>query len=329
MKAVLSKIRGGAETLELNEIAVPISKIGEALVRIRSVGVNFRDSLIIEDKYQFKAERPFSPCGEIAGIIEEIGVNHQGFSKGDAVFADIGWGGLAEFACVEVGKLHRIPNGLGFANAAASIITYGTGLYALKNRAQLKPYERLLVLGAAGGVGIAALQLGKTMGAEVIGAVSSPEKAQIALAHGAGRVIIYPKGPFDDDGRRSLKEQFKEFGSFDVIYDAIGGDYSEAAMRAMNFNGRFLVVGFPSGIPKIPLNLTLVKACSIIGIFFSEFQKREPDLYDENLIEIADLIKSGKIEPLISARFSLEKAAEAIQMLKNREAVGKVLVEIE
>lgn len=328
MKAILSTAIGDAQTLQLRDISKPVPETGVALLRVRAVGVNFRDSLIIEDKYQFKAQRPFSPCGEIAGIIEDIGENTLGFSKGDAVFADIGWGGLAQFACVPIEKLYRIPNGMGFDAAASCIITYGTGLYALKNLAKIKPGEVLLVLGAAGGVGIAALQLGKALGAKVIGAVSNEEKAKIALKNGADEVLIYPKGPFDGEGKKSLKGLFKNLGPFDVVYDAVGGDYSEASLRAINFNGRFLVVGFPSGIPNMPLNLTLIKGCAIIGVFFSEFQKREVQKYNENLNEIAELINKGAIKPLISARFSLENAPQAISMLKNREAIGKVLVEI-
>ncbi len=326
MKALLSTKIGNADTLEFREIELPAPRHNEALVRICAVGVNFRDSLIIEDKYQFKAQRPFAPCGEIAGIIEQIADNPMGFEIGDAVFADIGWGGLAEFACVPIEKLHKIPPNMGFETAAASIITYGTSLYALKNRAQLQKGEKLLVLGASGGVGISALQIGKAMGAKVYGAVSSEEKAKIALENGADEIIIYPQGPFDHNGKIELKNQFKKFGGFDVIYDAVGGDYSEAALRAINFHGRFLVIGFPSGIPHIPLNLTLVKACSIIGVFFSEFQARHPDKFNENLSEIAELIKSEKLKPLISAKFNLEYGAQAIKMLKDRKAIGKILV---
>lgn len=330
MKAIICETIGPPENLVLREIEKPIPKDNEVLIRIHTTGINFRDSLIIEDKYQFKAKRPFSPCGEIAGEIVEIGRNIKNFAIGDRVYGEIIWGGLAQFAIAEPTKIEKIPNGLDYENAIAMLINYGTSLYALKQRANLKAGEKLLVLGASGGVGIAALQLGKAMGAIVYAAVSSEEKAKVAKENGADFVLIYPKTLENDDAKIRLKDEFKTLagdGGFDIIYDAIGGDYCECALRSIAWNGRILIVGFASGIPKLPLNLTLVKGCSVIGVFFTEFKEREKDEYIANTNQLAQMIGLGQIRPLISKKFALEDGALAIAALKNRDAIGKIIVQ--
>lgn len=331
MKAYLCTQIGNAQKLEFCEIDCPEPQSNEVLIKVAAIGINYRDSLIIEDKYQFKAQRPFAPCGEIAGVIEKIGANCAEFKVGDRVFCDIGWNGLAEYAIAPIDTLSKIPQNISFEEAAAINITYGTSLYALKNRGRLKACENLLVLGAAGGVGIAAIQIGKALGAKIFAAVSSEEKAQIALENGADEIIIYPKGPFDENGKKDLKKIFKEKSGeagFDVIYDAVGGDYTEAALRTMAWNGRHLIIGFPSGIPKIPLNLTLVKNCEIIGVFYSEFVKREKDIFLENQTILANMLEAKQICPLISKTYPFSKAKQAIMQLQNRNAVGKILVKI-
>lgn len=329
MKALICNKIANAQNLEFGEIPMPIIDNGEVLIKIHAVGINYRDSLIIEDKYQLKASRPFSPGGEIAGEIIEIADDVTEYSIGDRVCGEITFGGLAQFAKAKTSDLIKIKNDINFDIAAASLITYGTSLYALKQRARLKTKENVLVLGASGGVGIAAIQLSKAMGAKVFAGVSSEEKAKIALENGADEILIYSKNIETETEIQELRKFFKNNmpqNGFDVIYDAIGGNYSEAALRSLNWNGRFLVIGFPSGIPKIPLNLTLVKGCEISGVFYTEFMKREPIEHSQNFKIIQDFIKKGLIKPLISAKYSLENSKEAILALKNREAIGKILV---
>ena len=248
MKALLSRAVGGPETLELADIAQPTPKKGEVLIRVAACGVNFPDSLIIEDRYQFKPERPFAPGGEISGTVAALGEGVTHLSVGQRVLASTGWGGFAEYVAVEQRRCMPIPDAMPFDDAAAFLMTYGTSYYALKDRAHLKAGESLLVLGAAGGVGSAAVELGKAMGARVIAAASSQEKVDAAKSWGADEGVIYPAGPFDRDGQKKLAEIFKsacgEKGA-DVIYDPVGGDFSEASLRAIAWEGRFLVIGFP------------------------------------------------------------------------------------
>lgn len=252
MKAVLSRAVGGPETLTFEEIADPTAGKGEVVVRVAACGVNYPDALIIEDRYQFKPERPFSPGGEVAGVVESVGEGVKHVKAGDRVLAFCGWGGFAEKVRVEARRCMTIPDAMPFEDAAALLMTYGTTYYALKDRAALKPGETLLVLGAAGGVGSAAIELGKAMGARVIAAASSDEKIAAAKDWGADDGIVYPRGPFDRDGQKKLADLFKgacgETGA-NVIYDAVGGDYTEASLRAIAWEGRHLVIGFPAGIP--------------------------------------------------------------------------------
>lgn len=329
MKAVLSTVVGGPETLELSELPDPVAGPGQVLIDVKACGVNYPDVLIIEDKYQFKPTRPFAPGGEVSGLIAAVGEGVTKFKVGDRVLASTGWGGMAEKLALEEGRCTAIPDNMPFDEAAAFILTYGTSYYALKDRGSLKAGETLLVLGAAGGVGLAAVELGKAAGARVIAAASSQEKVDLAIAHGADSGVVYPRGPFDKDGQKALANLIKEAcgpNGWDVAYDAVGGDYSEATIRAAGWNGRFLVIGFPSGIPKIPLNLTLLKSCDIVGVFWGASVARDPAGHAQNVKELMALYAEGKIKPHVSERFPLAKAGDAIAHLASRKAMGKVVV---
>ncbi|MEA2754025.1 MAG: NADPH:quinone reductase [Aliidongia sp.] len=332
MKALLSKTPGGPETLVLAEMPAPQPEPGEVVLHVKACGVNFPDVLIIQDLYQFKPPRPFAPGSEVAGIVTAIGAGVTQFKNGDRVFAMTGSGGMSEQLAVSATRCILMPDAMPFDEAASFILTYGTSHHALKDRAQLRPGETLLVLGAAGGVGLAAIELGKAAGARVIAAVSSAEKLEFAKAHGADDGVIYPRGPFDKAGAKALAELFKQAcgpNGADVVYDAVGGDYAEAALRAIAWEGRFLVVGFPAGIPKIPLNLPLLKACQIIGVFWGAFSQRDPDRNRANNEELLAFYARGAIKPQISERFPLARGAEAIARLANREALGKIVVMME
>jgi NADPH2:quinone reductase len=331
MKALLSRVVGGPETLVIEEIASPVAGKGEVLIAIAACGVNYPDSLIIEDRYQFKPQRPFAPGSEVSGVVEAVGEGVAHLKVGQRVLASTVWGGMAEKVAVEARRCAPIPDAMPFDEAAAFLMTYGTSYYALANRGALKAGETLLVLGAAGGVGSAAVELGKAMGAHVIAAASSAEKVEAAKSWGADAGVVYPGGPFDRDGQKKLAELFKtacgEKGA-DVIYDSVGGDYSEAALRAIGWEGRLLVIGFPAGIPKLPLNLTLLKSCQVVGVFWGAFVARDPAANARNTQALFALYEKGAIKPRISKRFPLEQASEAIAWLSGRQALGKVVVTV-
>ncbi len=329
MKAVISREVGGPEALRYEDLPDPEARPGHVVVDVKACGVNYPDALIIRDMYQFKPGRPFSPGGEISGVISAVGDGVTGLAKGDRILASCGWGGMAEKLALDATRAVKIPDSMPYDEAAAFLMTYGTSHHALKDRAKLKAGETLLVLGAAGGVGIAAVELGKAMGARVIGAVSSQEKADFVKAHGADEAIVYPTGPFDKDGQKALADLFKKAcgpNGADVIYDGVGGDYAEASLRAIAWEGRFLVIGFPAGIPKLPLNLALLKGCDVCGVFWGDFVRRDPAGHQQNLRELMDLYAAGKIKPYVSERFPLEKAGDAIDWLSGRKAMGKVVV---
>jgi NADPH:quinone reductase len=329
MRALLSKVAGGPASLVLEEVADPSPQPREVVVRIAACGVNFPDSLIIEDKYQFKPPRPFAPGGEIAGVIESVGAEVSKARVGERVLASPGSGGMAEKVAISEDRVMPIPDAMPFDEAASLLYTYGTTYHALKDRAHLKAGQSLLVLGAAGGVGSAAVELGKAMGARVIAAASSQEKVDLAQSWGADSGIVYPSGPFDRDGAKKLSELFKSAcgdSGADVIYDSVGGDYSEAALRAIAWEGRFLVVGFPAGIPRIPLNLALLKGCEIVGVFWGAFERRNPKANAANNVGLIALYGEGKIKPRVTARFPLARGGEAISLLASRGALGKVVV---
>lgn len=327
MKAVLSKEAGGPEALVIEDVAVPTPGANQVLIQVKACGVNYPDVLIIQDLYQFKPPRPFSPGGEIAGIVEAVGEGISHVKKGDRVLASIGNGGMAEYAVAAAHAVMPIPEGMPFEEAAAFLMTYGTSYYALKDRADPKPGEKLLVLGAAGGVGIAAVELGKAMGLEVIAACSTQEKVDFCLGKGADKGLVYAR-ELDRDGQKKFSDDIKSVsgGGVDIIYDAVGGNYAEPAVRAMNWEGRFLVIGFPAGIPKLPLNLTLLKSCDVRGVFWGAAVARDPKAHAQNVKELFDLYKDGKIRPHVSNSYPLAQAADAIRELQDRKAQGKVVV---
>ena len=330
MRALLSKAPGGPDTLELTHVDDPAAGPGQVVVDVRACAINYPDVLIIEDKYQFKPPRPFAPGGEIAGTIASIGEGVEGWSVGDRVIAMLGHGGLAEKVAADAARLYRLPEGRSFAEGASLILTYGTTIHALLDRGHLKAGQTLLVLGAAGGVGLAAIELGKAFGATVVAAVSSEEKAQAAKAAGADTTIVYGRAPFDKDASKALAEQFKAAvgkGGADVIYDPVGGDYAEPALRSIAWEGRYLVVGFPAGIPKLPLNLTLLKSCDVCGVFWGAFAARDPQANQRNIDRLFELWAEGKIAPRVTDTFPLERGGDAIAKMAARAAIGKLVVE--
>jgi NADPH2:quinone reductase len=333
MKAILCKAFGPPESLVFEEVASPAPGPGEAVVSVKAASVNFPDVLIIENKYQLKPPLPFSPGSELAGIVKAVGDGVTHVKPGDRVMAITGYGAFAEEVKTEARRMLAIPPGMDFATAAAFGLTYATSEHALVDRGALKAGETLLVLGAAGGVGLAAVELGKSMGARVVAACSSQEKVDLAKSHGADAGVVYPRGPTDRDGQRALTDAFKAAcgpAGADVIYDAVGGDYAEPALRSIAWEGRYLVVGFAAGdIPRIPLNLTLLKGCSIVGVFWGAWLNRNPRAHAAAVGELLQLYAKGAIRPHVSERFALERGGEAIRRLADRKAMGKVVVVID
>ncbi|HEX6476516.1 MAG TPA: NADPH:quinone oxidoreductase family protein [Acidimicrobiales bacterium] len=322
MKAVLCKAFGPPETLVVEDLEDPRPGPGQVLVDVAACAINFPDVLIIQNQYQFKPPLPFSPGGEVAGVVSAIGPDVASLAVGDRVLASTGWGGLAEKVLVAEAAAVPVPEGIDLVHASAFLYAYGTSHHALKDRAALQPGESLVVLGAAGGVGLAAVELGAAMGANVIAAASSKDKLDLCLEHGAAQTIDY--------STEDLKERIRELtggAGADVVYDPVGGSYSEPALRAMAWNGRFLVIGFAAGdIPRIPLNLALLKGCSIVGVFWGAFTGREPERHRTNVAELVRWWQEGRLRPYVSATYPLERAGEAIRELADRRAKGKVVV---
>jgi NADPH2:quinone reductase len=331
MKALVSNAPGLPESLVMSDAPEPSPGAEDVVIAVKAVGVNYPDVLIIQDMYQFKPERPFSPGGEVAGIVLAVGPKVSAVKPGDRVIGPTGWGGMAEQVVVHESRATPIPDAMPFDEASAFLMTYGTSHYALKDRAALKAGETLLVLGAAGGVGIAAVELGKAMGARVVAAASSQDKVDFAIRAGADTGLVYPTGALSKDAKKQLSDDLKRAcnGGADVIYDAVGGDYAEPALRAINWDGRYLVIGFPAGIPAIPLNLTLLKSCQIVGVFWGAFTARDPAGNKANIAELFDLYGQGKIKPQISKRFAFAEGAQAIRELMDRKATGKIVVTLE
>ncbi len=332
MKALLSHSPGGPDTLRLDDVDDPVAGPGELLVRVRAAAINYPDVLIIEDKYQFKPPRPFAPGGEIGGVVEAAGEGVSGWTAGDRLIAVPGHGGLAEKIVIPAKAAIPLPDDRSFTEGAALLLTYATSIHALYDRGRLAEGETLLVLGAAGGVGLAAVELGKAKGARVIAAVSSAEKAAAATDAGADEAIVYPRGPFDRDGQKALAQQFKDaVGSSgaDVIYDPVGGDYAEPALRSIAWEGRYLVVGFPAGIPRLPLNLTLLKSCDVCGVFWGAFAARDPKANAAHVQTLFRLWAEGKIGPKVSATYALAEGGKAISAMAGRRAIGKLVVTID
>ncbi|KPF63219.1 NADPH:quinone oxidoreductase family protein [Porphyrobacter sp. AAP60] len=332
MKAIRSHATGGPETLTLDEVETPAPAKGEVLVAVKACAINYPDTLIIRDLYQFKPQRPFAPGGEIAGVVEAVGEGVEGFKVGDRVLAGIGNGGLAEKVAVAAGRMFKVPEGVPFEKAASLLMTYGTTIHGLKDRGHIKAGDTVLILGAAGGVGLSAVELAKAYGARVVAAVSSEAKGEVARKAGADEVVIYPREAMDKDASKALANAFKAACGPDganIVYDIVGGQYSEPALRAIAWEGRFLVVGFPAGIAKMPLNLTLLKSCDICGVFWGAFTAREPEAFHAQVNELFALMQAGKIDPLVSETFPLARAGDAIAKLEAREAVGKLVVTID
>ena len=329
---MLSVEPGGPETLKLSEVPDPQPGPNELLVRVRACSINYPDVLIIEDKYQFKPERPFAPGGEFAGEVAAVGEGVTGWTTGDRLLGYSGHGGLAEFTTVPVTQAFPLPAEIGFREASALLITYGTVIHALIDRGRLQAGETLLVLGAAGGIGLAAVEIGKALGARVIAAASSEEKAQAAREAGADDAIVYPSPPFDRDQSKRVAQLFKDAvgpGGANVILDPVGGDYAEPALRSIAWEGRYLVVGFPAGIPKLPLNLTLLKSCDVCGVFWGAFAARDPAANATHVEQLFRWWGEGKISPTVSATYPLARAGEAIAALRDRKAIGKLVVELD
>jgi NADPH2:quinone reductase len=322
MRAVLCKQYGPPESLVVEDVPTPAIGDHQVLLDVKACGVNFPDLLIIENKYQFKPPLPFSPGGEVSGVVKRVGSQVTHVKVGDRVLGTPGFGGFAEEVALDERNVVPIPDAMSFDEAAAFLFTYGTSHYALKDRAALKPGETLLVLGAAGGVGLAAVELGKAMGAKVIAAASSAEKLAVCREHGADEGIDY--------AHEDLKERIKALTGgqgVDVIYDPVGGDFSEAAFRGIAWEGRFLVIGFAAGpIPKIPLNLVLLKGAQIVGVFWGSFTARDPEGHRANIAELMRWYVEGKLKPRISARYPFERVAAALADLAARRVKGKVLL---
>jgi len=322
MRAVLCKEFGPPESLVLEEVADPRPNPGQIVIDVGACAINFPDVLMIQNLYQFKPPLPFSPGGEVAGVVSALGDGVTGVQVGDRVLASTGWGGLAEKVAVAASAAIPVPDGIDLAHASSFLYAYGTSYYALQDRARLQPGEVLLVLGAAGGVGLSAVELGAAMGATVIAAASSDDKLALCREYGAAMTINYAK----EDLKTRIRELTGGVGA-DVVYDPVGGEYSEAALRSMAWDGRFLVIGFAAGdIPRIPLNLPLLKGCSVVGVFWGAFAGRDPERSRANLVHLVQLWEKGELRPHVSATYPLERAAEAIRELADRKAKGKVVV---
>ena len=332
MKALQCVELGGPDKLEINVVDSPSAIPGHVVIDVKSGSINFPDVLMIQGLYQFQPPLPFTPGGESAGIISEVGEDVTKFKVGDKVFAMTGTGAFAEKILAHEASCTLIPDSMDYDSAAALSMTYGTSLYALKQRANIQPGETLLVLGASGGVGIAAIELGKAMGAKVIAAASTQDKVDMCMAHGADEGFIYPTGSLDRDQQKELSNKIKELtGGMgpNVIYDPVGGSYAEPCLRSMAWDGRYLVIGFAAGadqIPKMPLNLTLLKGCQIVGVFWGAWAGMFPEENQKNFNELFEMYKNGKINPSPSDKFTLETSAEAIAHLKDRKAKGKVVI---
>ena len=325
MKAIVCTSYGLPSELEYKEIPNPSPKADELLVSVKACSVNFPDTLIIQGLYQFKPEPPFSPGSDIAGVVEAVGEEVKGFKVGDEVVALSMYGGFAEKAVVNAKMCFPKPPGMSMVHAASFLMAYGTSYHALKDRARLKEGETLLVLGASGGVGLTAVELGKLMGAKVIAAASTPEKLQLCKDFGADEVINY--------NEENLKDRVKELTGkkgVDVIYDPVGGNYSEAALRAIAWKGRYLVVGFAAGdIPKIPLNLALLKGCQIVGVFWGAFAQKEAGMNLQNSMQLIKWFSEDKLRPHIHGTYTLEDAPKVLEEMMERKVRGKAVIVVD
>src|SRR5438046_2341860 len=322
VKAVLCKQYGPPETLVVEELPSPRAGPGEAVVSVKAASVNFPDVLIIQNKYQLQPPLPSAPGSELAGVVKEVGAGVSSVRPGDKVMAFTTYGAFAEEVKTEAARLLAIPDGMDFNSAAAFVLTYGTSDHALRDRGALRAGETLLVLGAAGGVGLAAIEIGKALGARVIACASSDEKLAVCREHGADAAINYAT----EDLRERIRAVTEGRG-VDVVYDAVGGPYTEPAFRSLAWRGRLLVVGFAAGeIPKLPLNLPLLKGAAVVGVFWGDFARREPQRFAESVAQLGRWYGEGKLRPHVSQTLPLAKAAEAIMLLASRKAKGKIVL---
>ncbi|MCS5687262.1 MAG: NADPH:quinone oxidoreductase family protein [Acidimicrobiales bacterium] len=323
MRAVVCSQFGPPEDLSVVELADPDPGPGEVLIQVEAASVTFPDTLMLEDKYQFKADLPYVPGGEVAGTVAALGDDVDTVDVGSRVLCPLGsTGGYAELAVAQASAVRLLPDEVEFADSTGLLYAHGTTYYGLKHRGSLQEGETLLVLGAGGHVGLSAVELGKLMGARVIAAASTEEKLDLCRERGADETINYSD--------ENLKERSKELtggAGVDVVYDVVGGDYAEQALRAIGWSGRFLVIGFTAGIPSIPLNLTLLKSCQIVGVFYGAMTAREPDLANEIAEDLLTWVANGRLRPHISARYGLDGASEALRSLIDRKAIGKVVIE--
>jgi NADPH2:quinone reductase len=327
MKAFVSIVAGGPEALVLENVPDPVPGPENVVVEVKACGINFPDLLFMRDLYQIKLARPFTPGAEVSGVVVAVGDAVERLQCGDRVLGCIGWGGLAELVCRKASNFIPIPPSMPFSDAASFAFTYATAYYALHSRARLQRGETVLILGAAGGVGIAALELAKAAGARVIAGVSSEEKASLVRERGADAVVIYRREAINT---KEMAEQFKVAvgkSGADVVVDPVGGDYAEPALRTMGWEGRYLVIGFAAGIPRFPLNLVLLKSCQVVGIDWRQFLIRDPGANDTNLKTLFQLYEQGYIQPSIHRRFSFSRARDALAMMESRSAMGKLVVE--
>jgi NADPH:quinone reductase len=324
VKAVLCKQYGPPETLVVEELPSPRAGPGEAVVSVKAASVNFPDVLIIQNKYQFKPPLPFSPGSELAGVVKEVGAGVSSVRPGDKVMAFTTYGAFAEEVKTDAARLLPIPEGMDYESAAAFVLTYGTSDHALRDRGSLQAGETLLVLGAAGGVGLAAIEIGKALGARVIACASSDEKLAVCREHGADATINYAA----EDLRERVKGLTGGQG-VEVIYDPVGGAYTEPAFRSIAWRGRLLVVGFAAGeIPKLPLNLALLKGAAVVGVFWGDFARREPKAFAGSIAQLGWWFREGKLRPHVSKIFPLEKAADALRLMAARQVKGKVVLAV-
>ena len=324
MKAILCKEYGGPEKLIIGDTDSPIPEPDQVVVDVYAASINFPDTLQIQGKYQFQPPMPFTPGSEVGGVVSHVGSEVSNLKVGDRVMAVSTIGGMAEQVCCNASSVRKIPDNMDFNTAAGFAMVYTTSYHALKQRARIQPGETLLVLGASGGVGLATVELGKAMGAKVIAAASSAEKLAVAKEAGADELINYAEEPLKDAVKKLTHSK-----GVDVIYDPVGGDFTEQALRAMAWNGRHLIIGFAAGeIPKIPANLTLLKGCSVVGVFWGSFTQREPEASAQNMMELMKLYAEGKIDPKISAVYDFEDYASALGALTERKATGKVVLKV-
>ncbi len=331
MRALLSHAPGKPESLTIGDLPEPIPQGAQVRIAVTACALNYPDALVVQDMYQERPPRPFAPGLEIAGIVDAAGPEAAQFMPGERVFGALKWGGLAEKALVDENKLFRVPEGMTMEEAAALLTTYGTAHYALDRRARLLPGETLLVLGASGGVGLAAVELGKARGARVVAAASSAEKAALAKRCGADEILVYPRNPLDLAQAKALGQAIKLATNdrVDVVFDAVGGDYAQPALRAMSWGGRYLVIGFAAGVSSIPLNLPLLKGCDIQGVFWGSAIQRDGLLFRQTTEELLSLYRAGMIKPLVAQTVPLSEGGAALQRMAERNIVGKVVVRVD